>query len=90
MIANDVDAGVFGEYSFGAGRGARCVVGVFPGTGIGGGIVAHGKVNLGVGGAGGELGHMIVKAGGPRCGCGAKGCMEALASKTAIQRRITS
>ncbi|MCA9859601.1 MAG: ROK family protein, partial [Thermomicrobiales bacterium] len=54
------------------------------GTGIGGGIVAHGRVNMGLGGAGGELGHMVVNTNGPHCGCGNRGCAEAYAAGPAI------
>lgn len=83
-IANDVDAGVYGEYKLGAGRGGRCVLGVFPGTGIGGGCVYEGKILRGKTCSVLEFGHMQVMPKGPRCGCGRKGCVEALASRLAI------
>jgi glucokinase len=83
-IANDVDAGVYGEYRFGAGRGSRCVVGVFPGTGVGGGCVYEGKILRGRRGSVMEIGHVRVVPDGPICGCGLRGCLEAVASRLAI------
>lgn len=84
VISNDVDAGVYGETRFGAGKGARCVVGVFPGTGIGGGCVYEGKILRGAKSSCMELGHIQVMRDGPRCGCGLRGCVEAVASRLAI------
>jgi glucokinase len=84
FIMNDVDAGVYGEYRFGAGRGARCLLGVFPGTGIGGGCIYEGEVIRGKTGSCMEVGHMQVSPGGPLCGCGRRGCLEAVASRLAI------
>lgn len=85
VVINDVDAGVYGEYRFGAGKNARCVVGVFPGTGIGGGCVYEGKIFRGKQFSCLELGHMQVIAGGGRlCGCGRYGCLETEASRLAI------
>jgi glucokinase len=89
LVQNDVRVGGYGEFRLGAGRGYRNLISAFVGTGIGGCIILGGEIVTGSTENAGELGHMIVKAGGPRCGCGAKGCMEALASKTAMQRRIT-
>ena len=66
----------------------QILIAAFVGTGIGGCIIQGGEIVTGSTANAGEVGHMVVKAGGPLCGCGAKGCMEALASKTAIQRRI--
>jgi glucokinase len=83
-IANDVDAGVYGEYRYGAAQGARCVLGVFPGTGIGGGCVYEGHLLRGAKGSCMELGHIRVLPEGPLCGCGQRGCLEALASRLAI------
>lgn len=83
VILNDVDAGVYGEYRFGAGRDSRCVIGVFPGTGIGGGCVYEGRIIRGKVRSAMEIGHIRV-APGPRCGCGRKGCLEAVASRLAI------
>ncbi|MEX2186025.1 MAG: ROK family protein [Pirellulales bacterium] len=83
-ICNDVDAGVYGEYRFGAARGSRCVVGVFPGTGVGGGCVYEGKILRGRRGSVMEIGHVRVLPEGPMCGCGLRGCLEAVASRLAI------
>ena len=84
VISNDVDAGVYGEYRFGAAAGARCALGVFPGTGIGGGCVYEGKILRGKTSSCMEIGHIEVMPGGPLCGCGAYGCLEAVASRLAI------
>ena len=84
FIMNDVDAGVYGEYRFGAGRNARCLLGVFPGTGIGGGCVYNGEILRGSKGSCMEVGHMQVDPTGPLCGCGRRGCLEAVASRLAI------
>ncbi len=84
VIANDVDLGVYGEYRFGAGRGARCVVGVFPGTGIGGGCVYEGKIFRGTHSSCMEIGHLQIDPHGHLCGCGHFGCLETEASRLAI------
>jgi len=84
IILNDVDAGVYGEYRFGAARSSRCAVGVFPGTGIGGGCVYDGKILRGKTTSCMEIGHIQVVPDGPRCGCGLQGCLEAVASRLAI------
>jgi glucokinase len=84
FLINDVRAFTVGELELGAAKGATTAICYAVGTGIGGGVVAHGQVNLGVGGAGGELGHMIVDVNGPRCGCGNRGCAEAFASGPSI------
>lgn len=83
-VGNDVDMGVYAEYRFGAGRGARCVLGVFPGTGIGGGCVYDGQVIRGRTGSCVEIGHIPVMNDGPECGCGQIGCLEAVSSRLAI------
>lgn len=88
LLQNDVRVGGYGEFKLGAGRGYRDIIAVFVGTGIGGCLVQGGQVLRGATGNAGEVGHMIVKAGGPRCGCGSRGCLETLASRTAITRRI--
>lgn len=87
-VGNDVNLGTLGECWLGAGRGARNVVGLFPGTGIGGGLVLDGRLYSGAREVAGEIGHMIIQIGGPRCGCGMRGCLEAIASRTAIERDI--
>ena len=83
-IANDVDAGTFGEYRFGAAQKARCAVGVFPGTGIGGGCVYEGRLLRGKTGSCMELGHTMISNNGRLCGCGRRGCLETVASRLAI------
>jgi glucokinase len=88
LVHNDVRVGGYGEFRLGAGRGYRNLIAVFVGTGIGGCLVQEGRVVNGSTGNAGEVGHIIVKAGGPQCGCGQHGCMEALASRTAITRRV--
>ena len=88
IVENDVNAGVYGEFRAGAAQGASDVLGVFVGTGIGGGLILNGALYRGFSKSAGEVGHIIVKAGGPRCGCGNRGCLEAVASRTAITRDI--
>lgn len=88
LVENDVRVGGYGEFRLGAGREFHNMIAVFIGTGIGGCLVQDGKLVNGATGNAGELGHIIIKAGGPKCGCGARGCLEALASKTAIARRV--
>lgn len=83
-IANDVDAGVYGEYRFGAGQGAYCALGVFPGTGIGGGCVYRGQIFRGRTQSCMEIGHVPLMALGPRSGAGHRGTLEAVASRLAI------
>jgi len=83
-IMNDVDAGVYGEYRFGAGKKHRTVAGVFPGTGIGGGCVYDGSILRGAKSSCMEIGHMQVIPDGPMCGCGKRGCLEAVASRLVI------
>jgi len=86
-IENDGNAAAWGEFRFGVGSEADHLVFVTLGTGIGGGVITHGILMRGAQGSGGELGHVTVQATGPRCACGNHGCLEALASGTAIGRR---
>ena len=86
-IENDGNAAAWGEFRFGAGSEADHLVFVTLGTGIGGGVITHGVLMRGAQGSGGELGHVTIEATGPRCACGNHGCLEALASGTAIGRR---
>ena len=88
FIANDVDVGVYGEYRFGAAKSARCVVGVFPGTGIGGGCVYRGKIFRGKYSSVMEIGHVQVNPHGKLCGCGRYGCLETEASRLAIAAEV--
>lgn len=84
VMLNDVDAGVYGEYCHGAARNTRTVVGVFPGTGIGGGCVYDGQIIRGKTASCMEIGHVQVAPEGPLCGCGRRGCLEAVASRLVI------
>lgn len=88
LVDNDVNAGVVGEHALGAARGAQEVVGIFVGTGIGGGLITRGRLYEGSRGAAGEVGHMVLEVEGPRCACGRHGCAEALASRTAMERDV--
>ncbi len=88
FVENDVNAGTIGEYALGAGKGTRDMIGIFVGTGIGGGLVIDGELHEGFRGAAGEIGHIVVEKNGPRCGCGRRGCVEALASRTAMERDV--
>lgn len=84
VVLNDVDAGVYGEYRFGAGKDARCLFGIFPGTGIGGGCVYEGDILRGKKYSCLEVGHLQVTRHGRVCGCGRRGCLETEASRLAI------
>ena len=84
VIGNDVDTGTYGEYRFGAARKARCVVGVFPGTGIGGACIYKGRIFRGKTSSCMEIGHIKVEREGRMCGCGQRGCLETIASRLAI------
>jgi glucokinase len=84
VLLNDVRSITNGEWRFGAGRGVDTIAVFAVGTGIGGGLVINGQLHLGIGGTGGELGHMTIDYSGPVCGCGSKGCLEAFASGPAI------
>ena len=87
-MANDVNLGTLAECWLGAGKGADSAVGIFVGTGIGGGVVIDGRMRTGEEDMAGEIGHMVLMVDGPVCGCGNLGCFEALASRTAIERDI--
>lgn len=84
VIANDVDCGIYGEYLFGAAQGAHTAIGVFPGTGVGGGMVYEGKIFRGKNCSCMEVGHVEVVPNGPRCSCGRRGCLEAVSSRLAV------
>jgi glucokinase len=83
-LGNDVQVAVDAEYALGAGKGSSSLLGVFWGTGVGGGLVLNGKPWVGRGAAG-EIGHMVVKKNGARCGCGRRGCMEAYAGRGSME-----
>ena len=86
-LENDANAATWGEFRFGAGSEVDHLVFVALGTGIGGGVISHRMLVRGAQGSAGELGHVTIQASGPRCACGNRGCLEALASGTAIRRR---
>jgi glucokinase len=88
MVLNDVDAGVYGENQLGAARHSRSVVGIFPGTGIGGGCVYDGQIVRGKHISAMEIGHIEVTHDGNLCGCGRRGCLETEASRLAISAEI--
>lgn len=87
-LGNDVTLGTFAECWLGAGRDADTVVGIFVGTGIGGGVIIDGRIRSGPEDLAGEIGHMVLMVDGPVCGCGNRGCFEALASRTALESEI--
>jgi glucokinase len=84
VIENDANAAGWAEYKFGAGRGAKDMVMLTLGTGVGGAVIADYKLRRGGFGIGGELGHVKVVQDGKQCGCGRKGCVEQYASGTAV------
>lgn len=88
VVDNDVNLGTLGEFVYGAGKGCRDMVGIFVGTGVGGGLILNGQLVRGVRYAAGEVGHTVILPDGPLCGCGKRGCLEALASRTAIEREV--
>lgn len=83
-VGNDVQVATDSEFKLGAGRPYQSVLGVFWGTGVGGGLILDGRPWTGRGGAG-EIGHMVVEIGGARCTCGRRGCMEAYAGRAAME-----
>ncbi len=84
-LGNDADAAALGEYKYGY-AGAKSLIMITLGTGVGGGIVYEGNIISGACGSAGEVGHHVIKAGGEPCGCGRKGCFEAYCSATALIR----
>jgi glucokinase len=85
-VGNDVQVATDAEFELGAGKPYRSLLGVFWGTGVGGGVILDGKPWLGRGAAG-EIGHMVVKTAGRRCTCGRRGCVEAYAGRLAMELR---
>jgi glucokinase len=83
-VENDVVGAALGEARFGAGRDQRLCACVFVGTGVGGALLVNGERYTGAAGSAGEIGHMMIRAGGRLCGCGQRGHLEAYASRTAI------
>jgi glucokinase len=87
-VGNDGNLGTLGESWLGSARKARSAVGIWIGTGIGAGFVQKGRLWRGARESAGEIGHIVMQIGGPVCGCGNQGCLEALASRSAIERDI--
>ena len=89
FVENDVNVGVIGEWKHGAGRGHKNIVGIFVGTGIGGGLVVNDEFIFGETGGAGAVGHMTIDKDGPYCqSCGSQGCVEAYAGKVGIENRL--
>ena len=88
VVENDCNLSMIGIYQKELRAKPRDVVGIFLGTGIGGGLVLGGRTHKGFNSVAGEVGHMVIDRNGPRCGCGNRGCFEALAGRGAIFRRI--
>jgi glucokinase len=88
LLENDVNLGALGIKHFGLGKNSKDMLVAFIGTGIGGGLVLDEKIYRGSNFAAGEIGHINVIKGGPLCGCGKRGCLEAVASRTAIVNNI--
>ena len=88
FVGNDVNLGVLGEYKFGAAQGYRNIVGFFPGTGMGGGLILDGKLFTGNQFKAAEYGHMTLDPDGPLCGCGQSGCLEVFSSKRGMSDYI--
>lgn len=89
VLGNDVNVAMYGEWKASDVKGAKNILGIFVGTGVGGALILDEKLYTGQGGAG-EIGHMVLNPGGVTCGCGSSGCLEAYASKTGIQKAIQS
>jgi glucokinase len=87
-IGNDVNVGVLGEYKYGACKGYKNVVGLFVGTGMGGGLILNGELFTGNKFKAAEYGHMILDPEGPLCNCGQRGCLEAFSSKQGMSAYI--
>ncbi len=85
-LKNDGNAAAYGEFIAGCGKGKHSLVAITLGTGVGGGIIINGNIIDGCGGSGGEVGHVVVKAGGRKCVCGNRGCLEAYCSATALKK----
>ena len=88
VLGNDCNLGALGEAWLGSARQASSAIAILVGTGIGSGIIRNGKLWRGARESAGEIGHVVMQIGGPLCGCGNHGCLEALASRTAIERDL--
>ncbi len=90
FLENDCTLSMLGVYEAELETKPRSVLGIFLGTGIGGGLILEGEIYRGFTRCAGEVGHMVLEINGPKCGCGNRGCFEALASRTALFQRIRS
>ena len=90
FLENDCNVATLGVYEHELEAKPAHVVGIFMGTGIGGGLILNREIYAGFNKTAGEIGHMILQVDGPKCGCGNRGCFEALASRTAIFQKITT
>jgi glucokinase len=88
MVGNDVQVATDAEFKLGAGRLYSSLLGVFWGTGVGGGLILDGRPWTGLGAAG-EIGHMVVEIDGAQCTCGKRGCMEAYAGRAAMEAHVS-
>lgn len=88
VLDNDANVAALGEYAFGAGQGARHMMMVTLGTGVGGGLILDGQLFRGAQGGAGEFGHMVVEADGEPCGCGRQGCVEAYVGTWGLLRSV--
>jgi glucokinase len=89
VVDNDAKALALGERWHGAGRGSNNMLGMVVSTGVGGGIILDGNLLHGFAGNGGHIGHIVVWPNGPLCGCGARGCVEGVASGSGLARRLS-
>ena len=89
-LGNDANVGLLGEWVAGAAKGARDVLGLWMGTGIGGGLVLDGRPYEGSRGSAGEIGHVLVQPGGAMCGCGRRGCVEAYAGRRSMSQSVAA
>jgi len=89
-LGNDANVGLLGEWTAGAARGGRDILGLWMGTGIGGGLILDGRPYVGSRGAAGEIGHVVVLAGGALCTCGRRGCAEAYAGRRSMRGVATT
>ncbi|MBA7634623.1 Glucokinase [subsurface metagenome] len=89
FLLNDASAATLGEHRFGAGKGIKNLIYLTVSTGVGGGIIIDGELYSGARGGAGEIGHMTIDVNGPKCSCGNIGCLEMLASGTAVAREAT-
>ena len=89
LIENDASAAALGEFWKGAGSGANSLLMLTIGTGLGGGIILNGELWRGEDGMAGEIGHIVINPGGPKCNCGNFGCLESFVSAEAVRRYVS-